>query len=224
MDGAIESINTALKQEPQNDLYFATAAHLEFNRGKFLKAYTHALRALQIKQVGWYNIIAARSAFALGKFSESRKYAQQALSFGTGVLGNANVTTAQEIAHQAEPYSITLLWQIPAQRLIQKNGSYLVTVAVPPADMGYQKTDIEARNARVMRDYTQNGNRLLDLISESGKSVELTMRIERHPLSQALDFSKSSTKKFPDEVKLYLGPSHKVDLDSVLLKAIDASV
>jgi tetratricopeptide (TPR) repeat protein len=221
LDRAVAAIAAAIQEEPGNDLYLATAGHLEYNRGRHEDALAHAIAALKINSVGWYNVVAAQAAFASGKLSESRAFAQAACDVGKAALGQANYETAGEILHQSDPYQIKLSWLIPSDHLIRRGNSYAVTVAVPLSDLPYQKTAVKVKGARVSRDYLKDGNHLLDLLSDSPQ-VELVTEISRTPLDQSAALS-ADASAIPDEAKPYLGSSQKVNVNSAVLKTIAAA-
>jgi transglutaminase-like putative cysteine protease len=223
LDEAITAIHSALEVEPANDLYLATAGHLEYNRGRHANALKHASHAIAVNPVGWYYVVAARAAFALGKFPESRVYAAEAMRFGKTVLGEANYSTVETILVQFEPYAITLAWPIAADRVVRDADGYAVTVTVPLPTLPYQSTRVRVNGAQITRDYEMDGNRLLDLVAESPERIEVVTEFLRAPLDYTSALSTPVTAEdVPEDVAVYLGPSHKVHLDSSRLQTIAA--
>lgn len=226
LEDAAASIHLALKQEPRNDLYLATAGHLEYSRGKYAEAYSYATQALLVRPTGWYKVVAARAAFALGQYPESKHYAQQAYAMGKATLGPSNYTDVEEILHQFDPYRIVLVWRIPPERFARKDVGYAATVTVPLAEIAYQKAQLRVNGAHVARDYMMYGNRLLELTAASPEKVEIVAEISRTPIDYALAMAQQDKggELPPDYVKPYLGSSHKVNIDSPALHDIASSL
>jgi tetratricopeptide (TPR) repeat protein len=88
---ALETIEKALIIEPNNDTYLAYASHYARYAGQDEKGLRYGINAINInKNIGWYYVTTALSAYNLGKMEIAKKYADSALKFGLNALGQAN--------------------------------------------------------------------------------------------------------------------------------------
>ncbi len=95
---ALETIEQALATEPNNDTYLAYAAHYARYAGKDEIGLQYGIKAISLnKQVAWYHVTTALSAYNLNQKDTAKHYADSALAFGKDALGQANYDAIMSI-------------------------------------------------------------------------------------------------------------------------------
>jgi len=221
-DEAIAALKKAVELAPRNHLYLATLSDVELKAGKYADGQGHAEQAIKLNdKVGPYYVLAAANALGNQDVRRARDYCDQVLKRG-GEFGSGPVKDVRALLENFADRTYTLTWNFDTQRGQKVGGS--LAVALPKNGLPYQSVTYEVEGAQSQRLVKGEVNDILYLVPRAGASLVLTTKIVTKPYSFKTDVAKATPKPLPVDVRVYLGPSDTIDVNSPMLRKVAASL
>jgi tetratricopeptide (TPR) repeat protein len=219
---ALVSINNSLVKEPENHEYLAYKGYILRNNNDFENALSCMEKAIEINsKVGWYYVEAVVSAYNLQDLELSKKYCENAITFGKENLGTSNFDYVNNLLENLKTVEYILDFKFnPTNKSLVYEGDGTLCIPVPSTDLDYQKTIYKITNATLIKSEKDNDFELI-YIKPTGKSeVSVLCTITKIPYSYSLKIENANaSEEIPVEVEKYLESSDRVNLNSDIIKS-----
>lgn len=220
-DEAIVALKKAIEAEPRNDLYIATLSDAAFKAGRYAEGLEHALLAVKLNdKAGPYHVLVAANALGNQDIDKARATCEAVLKRGRE-FGSGPVNDARALLEMLVGKTYTLTWNLNPQNGRAVMGRY--AVALPKTNLPYQTVtyEVEGGTHQLVKGEV---NDVLYLTPKGGEKLVLTTKVETQPYSFKKDIASATPKPPPADIRVYLGPSDTINVNSPMLKKLAASL
>jgi tetratricopeptide (TPR) repeat protein len=223
LEEAVAAMHKAIKLDPKNDLYWATASDYELKAGKYADGLKHARQAIKLNdKAGPYYILAAANAYGEQELEQAREHCERILKGGPKEFGPATYKDALTLQDLLFKKTYTLYWKLDPEKGRLTKGN--VVVAMPKSSLPYQSVTYEISGAKGSRLVKGEVNDFLYLVPDGTKTITLTTKVTVQPYSFKKALAKATPRPLPAEARACLGPCLTIDPKSASLTKVVADL
>jgi tetratricopeptide (TPR) repeat protein len=223
LDQAIAAMHKAIKLDPKNDVYLATASDYELKAGKYADGLKHAKQAIKLNdKAGVYLVLAAANAYGEQELDEARGYCEKILKGGVNAVGAGPYRDALLLQGMLYKKTYTLYWKLDPEKGRLANGR--IAVALPKTGLPYQTVTYEISGAKSQRFVKGDINDILYIVPDGNKPIALTTKVTVEPYSYKKELAKETSKPLPADARANLGPCLTINPKSAALTKVVADL
>lgn len=207
---AVTKMRAAVELSPRNDYYLQLLAHFENQIGDFANALKHVRQAIALNgQEGYHYAVAANAALGNLDLDLTRGYFKKVIDFGPAKVGQGNFDDARRMAAALADQQFTLRWDLDPAKAVLQDG--FIAIPVPTTDLSCQTSTFEVTGVKNHKTVRRDGNDILLIVPDGMKRFQLTAKVALKPSTYKSQFAKELGAALPEEARIYLGSSERID-------------
>ena len=232
-DEALDTIQKALKKEPNNDRALMVASDIERRAGRFADGIRHAKDAIKVNdKEGLYYALVAANAYGNEEPELALEYCHKVIAMGPSKAGESVYKDAKAYEDMLVKKTYTITWNLdPSEEMHRGFIRDYLPIALPKDGLPYQSVTVQVKDAKSYRFVKGKVNDVVNVVPKGEKpfkKFQIITKVTLQPVSYKAKLAKAAEMKgngiVPADARAFLGKAESLDPESPVLKKLAAQL